>query len=233
MHRLRTAELRALLTFHDRTLRVHEDSQLPGLLEDLARLVGCDTASLTRLDARQQSALVLHWPTGRPRDVTEEMSLRLPGGAHLHQTITLTLSRGRFTDTQRELLTASGPHLAAATSRVRHHRHRVLHSVPSSPAIEPEYASGPRRPTADAPTSTGPAIASLSGRERQVLALVAEGLTDAQVARRLGLRPATVSKHLSRVYARLGVANRAAAVQALACPCTLTPAPHVQPGRTG
>ena len=52
----------------------------------------------------------------------------------------------------------------------------------------------------------------LSGREQQVLRLVAEGLTDAQVARRLGLSPRTVSKHLERTYARLGVPNRAAAV---------------------
>jgi len=40
-------------------------------------------------------------------------------------------------------------------------------------------------------------------------------VTDAQVARRLGLRPATVSKHLHRVYARFGLRNRADATRYL------------------
>lgn len=44
-----------------------------------------------------------------------------------------------------------------------------------------------------------------------MLGLVADGLTDAQVATRLGLSPRTVAKHLQRIYGRLGVANRAAA----------------------
>ena len=51
----------------------------------------------------------------------------------------------------------------------------------------------------------------LSDRERQVLALVTEGLTDAQIARRLKISPATVSRHLHRVYHRHGLANRASA----------------------
>ena len=49
-------------------------------------------------------------------------------------------------------------------------------------------------------------------RQEQILTLVAAGLTDAQIGRRLGLTAATVSKHLTRTYARLGVPNRAAAV---------------------
>lgn len=56
---------------------------------------------------------------------------------------------------------------------------------------------------------------SLSRRERQVLDLVADGLTNAEIAEVLGLSPLTVKKHLERVYARLGVANRAAAVAAM------------------
>ena len=59
----------------------------------------------------------------------------------------------------------------------------------------------------------------LSPRELEVLHLVAEGATDAQVARRLGLQSSTVSKHLSRIYARLGLPNRAAAVRYLANHC--------------
>jgi DNA-binding CsgD family transcriptional regulator len=52
----------------------------------------------------------------------------------------------------------------------------------------------------------------LTSRERSVLLLVREGLTDAQVARRLGITEATVGKHLEHVYARIGARSR---VQAL------------------
>ena len=52
----------------------------------------------------------------------------------------------------------------------------------------------------------------LSPREREVLALVADGATDVDVGSRLGLSARTVQKHLEHVYERLGVANRTAAV---------------------
>jgi two-component system, NarL family, nitrate/nitrite response regulator NarL len=52
----------------------------------------------------------------------------------------------------------------------------------------------------------------LSDREREVLKLVAEGLTAPQIGRRIHLSTATVKTHLSHVYEKLGVAERAAAV---------------------
>jgi DNA-binding NarL/FixJ family response regulator len=54
--------------------------------------------------------------------------------------------------------------------------------------------------------------AKLSARELEVVAAAAEGLTARQIARRLGLRERTVTTHLSRVYTKLGVTNRMAAV---------------------
>lgn len=53
--------------------------------------------------------------------------------------------------------------------------------------------------------------ADLTKRERQVLELVALGLTNRAIARQLGLRPATVKGYLESVYHKLGVENRAAA----------------------
>jgi ATP/maltotriose-dependent transcriptional regulator MalT len=53
----------------------------------------------------------------------------------------------------------------------------------------------------------------LTAREVEVLRLVAEGLTDAQVAERLVLSPRTVSQHLRSVYNKLGVSSRAAATR--------------------
>lgn len=56
---------------------------------------------------------------------------------------------------------------------------------------------------------TGP---SLSAREREVLELIATGLSSPEVARRLNLSTTTVKTHLQRLYEKLGVGDRAAAV---------------------
>jgi DNA-binding CsgD family transcriptional regulator len=54
--------------------------------------------------------------------------------------------------------------------------------------------------------------AVLTPREQQVLDLVAKGMAAKQVARHLGISPKTVELHKSRIYAKLGVPNQAAAV---------------------
>ena len=48
----------------------------------------------------------------------------------------------------------------------------------------------------------------LSGREREVLMLVAEGLPNKLIARRLEISEKTVKAHLTRVYERIGVTDR-------------------------
>lgn len=52
----------------------------------------------------------------------------------------------------------------------------------------------------------------LTTREAEILELVATGLTNAAIAERLWISPGTVKKHLENVYAKLGVANRTAAI---------------------
>lgn len=52
----------------------------------------------------------------------------------------------------------------------------------------------------------------LSKREREVLTLVAQGNTNPQIARALFVSPETVKTHLARLYAKLKVRDRAAAV---------------------
>jgi DNA-binding CsgD family transcriptional regulator len=52
----------------------------------------------------------------------------------------------------------------------------------------------------------------LTTREAEILELVAAGLTNAAIAERLWISPGTVKKHLDNIYAKLGVANRTAAV---------------------
>ena len=66
----------------------------------------------------------------------------------------------------------------------------------------------------DQPVPPSPAGAGgLSPREIEVLRLVAEGLTDGQVAERLYVSPRTVSNHLRSIYKKLGVPSRAAAAR--------------------
>lgn len=48
----------------------------------------------------------------------------------------------------------------------------------------------------------------LTDRERDVVALVAEGLTNKEIGRRLGISPATVKVHVERIIGKLGVADR-------------------------
>ena len=57
-----------------------------------------------------------------------------------------------------------------------------------------------------------PAPPALSARETEVLRLVAAGLTNADIGRRLFIGEATVKTHLLRAFNKLGVADRTAAV---------------------
>lgn len=71
-----------------------------------------------------------------------------------------------------------------------------------------------QRITAFTSGGRGNRSAQLSGREREVLQLVAEGCTNAEVADRLVLSVRTVERHLLNVYTKLGVRGRAEATAA-------------------
>lgn len=55
-------------------------------------------------------------------------------------------------------------------------------------------------------------LEGLSPRELEVLQWLATGLTDLQIAGRLGIAPRTVSTHLQNIYCKIGVRTRSAAV---------------------
>ncbi len=60
-------------------------------------------------------------------------------------------------------------------------------------------------------TKAGPhRIEPLTTRERQIFRVMAEGLTNKEVAQRLRLAEGTVKVHLHRIYRKLGIANRTA-----------------------
>ncbi|MFB7130609.1 response regulator [Streptomyces sp. NPDC056237] len=74
-----------------------------------------------------------------------------------------------------------------------------------SPAVASRLISRVRTPAAQGNES-------LSGREREVLALVAKGTSNREIAAELFISEATVKTHLTHVFAKLGAKDRAAAV---------------------
>jgi len=81
---------------------------------------------------------------------------------------------------------------------------------------------GPNRATAANP-------AGLTGRQVEVLGLLAEGLTDAEIAAQLSLSAKTVGHHVSGLLAKLGVGSRRQAAAA-ARRLGVTPAKAGEPG---
>lgn len=74
------------------------------------------------------------------------------------------------------------------------------------------FPRGALRGGNQAPTQASP-LASLSERESEFLALVAEGLTNAQIAERLTVSEHTVKFHLQNIFQKLGVTNRTEAAR--------------------
>lgn len=87
---------------------------------------------------------------------------------------------------------------------------------PKSPAdvlAAPEVAMLPSRSESSSLAQPTQLSEGLSEREIEVLQLVAEGLTNAQIAERLFLSPKTVSSHLVSIFGKLGVTSRASATR--------------------
>jgi DNA-binding CsgD family transcriptional regulator len=138
------------------------------------------------------------------RGVDDQMCVLTAVHRHTIELLVVSRFRGSFTDRQVAVFDGAGVHLAAAVHRIGQ---QLLPAMQVAPTLRRVMTSAaiPRRPG-------GPGVAAPTARQEQILTLVADGLTDAQIGRRLGVTAATVSKHLTRTYARLGVPNRAAAV---------------------
>jgi two-component system, NarL family, response regulator DevR len=70
---------------------------------------------------------------------------------------------------------------------------RLMRTLRADPAEEPALA---------------PELASLSPRERDILALIGDGLTNREIGKKLYLSEKTVKNHISRLLAKLGVQRR-------------------------
>lgn len=124
----------------------------------------------------------------RPQGVEHQLTVGLDAPLNHTKVFLFSRSSGRdFTRRDCDVLDALRPHLAGSYELWRARPARA----------EPPAASD-----------------ALTAREREVLELVAEGLTNVEVAQRLWISPGTVRRHLENAYAKLGVHTRTAAVRA-------------------
>jgi DNA-binding NarL/FixJ family response regulator len=124
----------------------------------------------------------------------------------------------------RVLLVSGAGRISATAARAAGAAGFVTKDRSAADIVEAIRRIGAGEDVFDAPTTTlpggGPGAASpgrpahqrLTGREREVLQLVAAGLTNAEIAAELRLSPNTVKEHASSMFRKLGARNRADAV---------------------
>jgi DNA-binding CsgD family transcriptional regulator len=62
------------------------------------------------------------------------------------------------------------------------------------------------------PAAAEDPFAELTGREREVLELIAAGARNAEIARRMSIAPKTVANHISAIFTKLQIADRSEAI---------------------
>jgi DNA-binding CsgD family transcriptional regulator len=130
--------------------------------------------------------------------VEYQIAFTLPSPSERILAIALSRSHEDYTDTERDLLALARPHLIQAYRNVLEfsdRRRQANHSEAQGPD-EGELRS-----------------LGLTPAQARVLRRIAMGSSTDGLARELGIAPRTVHKHLERIYARLGVADRAGAAE--------------------
>ncbi|WP_410635751.1 response regulator transcription factor [Amycolatopsis sp. cmx-4-83] len=139
-------------------------------------------AALTELaDLRTLRGLPFYTDFYRPRGTVDQLLCVVQVDDRHGRVLTLSRSRPGFSARDHDLVELLTPHLAQAFAR--HER----------PAVRPVAGTAPE----------------LTAREHEVAALVARAASDREIARRLGISPRTVQKHLQQIYRKLGLTSRA------------------------
>ena len=88
--------------------------------------------------------------------------------------------------------------------------------------------------SAPPPSPAGPGLGALTGREREVLALIGQGKTNTEIAAELVVGEGTVKTHVNHVFSKLQLRDRAAAVVYAFDHDLVSPSPGTpRPGRPG
>ena len=130
-----------------------------------------------------------------PAGLEQMIDVGLPTAPQCHRSFILFREEGErdFSERDRAVLDAVQPHFShlEQVAALRRRLAEVLRTQDSNAEPRPSM--------------------QLTTRERQIVELVAEGKTNAQIALELWVAPSTVKKHLENVYEKLGVGRRAAA----------------------
>jgi NarL family two-component system response regulator LiaR len=102
------------------------------------------------------------------------------------------------------------------------HPDKLAQAIRDAHEGRPTIASAAAQVLVQATMQPAPVGADLTPRERQVLALLAEGRTNKQIAEALTVSSGTVRLHVSNILSKLGVSNRTEAAR-LALQHNLTP----------
>ena len=120
----------------------------------------------------------------------------------------------RNTAAREELLRKARRLLGPAGTRAAEERGAAMSLATAAEYALMLAAAKPERPAADGPATDGapaaaPGLARLSPRERELVTLVAQGRTDAQIAAQLYITVRTVGSHLDRIRDKTGCRRRA------------------------
>jgi DNA-binding NarL/FixJ family response regulator len=169
-----------------------------------------DGAEVDRHRLDEATVIVVACDVERPSEVTALRRLgRAAGGA----AIVVVSPRSTATAVRRTL--------DAGADALVFEPDLVQALVPTVRAVESGQSVVPRNVRA------GVERPYLSYRERQVLGLVSEGLTNAEVAASLVLAESTIKSHMASIFTKFGVHSRKEAVAAFADLETMTPAGRV------
>lgn len=134
----------------------------------------------------------------RPARIDHMVDLGLPAERGQHRSFIFFRHMGAsdFSERDRTVLDTLRPHLRVLEERAA--LRRELSRTVGARDTEPAAGAG-----------------GLTAREREIVQLVAEGKTNAEIAAELWVAPSTVKKHLEHVYEKLGVGRRTAAAALL------------------
>jgi len=168
------------------------------------------TGEALTLAAREQPDLILldlDLRGERGIDLLPELFTATPGA----RVILLTASHDPAEHQQAVQRGAMGVVLKDQAAEVLHQAIAQVQAggVWLDPTLTARMLSGITRPSATPePDPATAKIATLTEREREVIVLIGEGLTNKQIAQRLSLSTATVNHHLTAIYAKLDVVSR-------------------------